>query len=229
MEGQIIENTAASQPKKQRIKNKHYRQFLDTGEIELITEDNLKAALNNITKVRGHSIQESRALLIALYYTGARPVEVLNIRGKDINKQGRYVTIVVKGFKRGLPRTVYLPYKNPLVQEVLNLSLQTYPDLFIFYRFRSKTHRTRQTKKGIVGYVEVSNKLQYHVNKWFKGVLPDSIPPYYLRHNRFSKLAAAGASLEQLRLLKGSRTFSSITPYVHLSSAEAKKLARKIE
>lgn len=215
--------------KHKRITNKHYRKFLDTGEIDLVSEEKFIQALNNITKVRGHTVAEARALLITIYYTGCRPVEALNITAKDINKSGHYITIIIKGFKRGLPRTVYLSNKNKYVREIFKLSLNLFPDIFLFYHFRSNTNRIRQTQKGAVHYVEVSNKLKYHFKKWFTGVMSDSITPYYLRHNRFSKLAAAGATLEQLRLLKGSRTFESITPYIHLSSAEAKKLARKIE
>jgi len=82
---------------------------------------------------------------------------------------------------------------------------------------------------GVKTRIEWDAKVRYYFYKWFSVLEIGTIPPYYLRHNRFSKLAMAGASDRELRQLKGSKTFKSIEPYIHLSTEKARKLARIIE
>lgn len=194
---------------------------MDEGQIETIDEIKLTMAMKNIKR----NVQEGRSCLIVLYYTGARPTEVLNIQGQDVTRDGNYIVVQIKGVKKGLPRPVYLPYKLPLVKEFWNYSRGTFPTMYLFHHFRSKYERLR---KGKV-YIEVADSLRYHISKWFDGVIPDSITPYFLRHNRFSKLSEAGATLEEMRMIKGSRTFGSIMPYVHMSADLAKKVSRRIK
>lgn len=209
-----------------RIKNKHYRQFLDQGEIRTIEESDIFKALENIKAPR---IQEKRACLICMYYTGGRPVEILNIKGIDIKKESVYIQIKVPASKRGLPRIVWLPYKKPLVKEFYNFAMTVYPDMPLFFHLRSHYVRSRQTKKGEVTSVEITDSLRYHIKQWFTGIIEDSIPPYFLRHNRFSKLALAGVSLQDIRMIKGSKTMDSVMPYLHMSAYTAKKVSKKMD
>jgi integrase len=212
-----------------RIKNIHYRKFLDEGIIEIVTRDLVLKALENINRI-GRLVPQARALLIALYFTGARPNELLRVTGKDVNAKGAHVLIRVQGSKKGLARTVYLSSKDDLVKELFIYSRGMFPDQFLFYSFRGQYLRTFRNKKGEIRQrVEISDKMRYSFKKWFDGVLEGSIPPYYLRHNRFSKLAEKGATMEEIRQLKGSRTFNSIMPYLHMSEDRAKKLSKKIE
>lgn len=214
-------------PKKQKIKNPNYRAFLDSGIINILSEEHILRALANI---KGRYVRESRALLIALYYTGGRPNEVLRLTGKDIAKVRHYVTVSLKGSKHGMPRTVYLPYKSELVKELYLYGISCFADAFIFFHFQNKYKRFKPNKKGILKeYIDISDKLRYHFSKWFSGVIPDSIPPYYLRHNRFSKLIQSGASMEDIMLLKGSKKLDSVRPYMHMSSERAEKLSKKMK
>lgn len=216
--------------KKQKIKNPNYRKFLDQGLIDTINEDHIKQALDNITGLRGKHIKECRSFVIELYYTGARPGEVLKTKGKLITKEGSYIKVaIVEPTKNGLPRTIYLPYKKPLVKELYNYAITIYPDLDLYPHLKSNTQRFRKTKKGLKEFTEDTNKLRYHFTKWFKNVLPESISPYFLRHNRFSKLSEAGLSDQDLKMIKGSRTYQSIEPYRHMSTHSAKKAAKKME
>jgi hypothetical protein len=41
-------------------------------------------------------------------------------------------------------------------------------------------------------------------------------------------MAANDATMEEMRMVKGSRTFDSITPYVHMSTDMAKKASKKM-
>lgn len=216
---------------KQRIQNINYRQFLDVGLINVINEDQLRQALSNIKGMRGgRYVTEGRALLIALYYTGARPNEVLALRGKDVTKEGQFVRVFLKGSKRGLPRPVYLRLKKSEVQELFKYASSLFPDLYLFFHYKNTYIRHYLNKKGDVKEkVEVTDKIRGYVSKWFTGVIEGSITPYYLRHNRFSKLSMAGASLQELRMIKGSKTEGSVTPYLHLSTRTSKALAKKID
>lgn len=212
--------------KKQKIKNKHYRQFLDEGLIETLSEKQIKAILDNI---KGRNVSEGRAIVIALYYTGARPNEVLSLKSKDFTIKGSYLLVHLKGSKGGLPRTLYLPMRKPLVKELYNWAVRLPDDMFTFFNYRSYYRRVRQTLKGEKVTIEISDSLRYFLYKWSEPVISEGIPPYFLRHNRFSKLSQAGLSMQDLKMLKGSRTFSSVEAYLHLSTEAAKKIARKID
>jgi site-specific recombinase XerD len=210
-----------------RIKNVNYRKFLDDGYIKILSEADINKALLN---VKGKNLSAGRSLLIILYFTGCRPVEALNIKAKDLKKEGNYIIVQLKGSKRGLPRPVYLPLKNPMIKELYDYSLKCYPEVLLFYSFRNNYLRTSINKKGDVRTRnEITDKLRYYMRLWFDNVIEGGIPPYYLRHNRFSKLAQKDASLESIRQLKGSRTLNSVMPYLHLSSKTAKEIGRKLD
>lgn len=220
------------QPKKERITNHHYKKFLQEGLINTINEEELAQALKNITGRYGKHITEARALLITLYYTGARPNEILRLKGKDFKKTGRYISVIVPASKNGLPRTLMLPHKHELVKELYDYTSTMFPEVYLFYNFHSTAKHEVKNPDGTIKkvYPQLSAKLYYHFLKWFDGVLEfESISPYYLRHNRFSKLAIAGVDLNDLRMWKGAKTLDSVMPYLHMSTASSKKIAKKLE
>lgn len=210
----------------QKITNTNYRAFLDRGEITTIDEEQITQALKNI---KGRHARQGRSLLIALYLTGARPNEILQLRGKNISKQKGYFTIFVPASKGGLSRTIYVPANSPLTKELYEYCSSLFPEMLLFYNYSNNYTRTVLTQKGIKTRKETTDKLRYYVKKWFTGIIDNSISPYYLRHNRFSKLAMSGVNTEQIRILKGAKDIASVTPYVHLSSTEAKKIAKHIK
>lgn len=210
-----------------QIKNKLYRKFLDDGEIEIIKEEHIKLVLDSIkTKYK----LEARALVICLYYTGGRPNEVLRLKGKDVKREGRYIVVQIAGSKRGLARPIFLPFKLPLVKEFYKYVEGNMPDKFLFFNFIGNYKRTRFLKDGRRSErIEITDKLRYHISNWFSSLPFGTITTYYLRHNRFSKLAMAGVRLEDIRMFKGSRTLESVIPYVHMSTEKARQIGRRIE
>lgn len=210
------------------VKNKHYRAFLDNGIIETLSEDQIKQALDNVKGIHGKHEKEGRALIIILYYSGARPNEILNLKGKAVTREGTYIKVRIPGSKRGLPRTLYFRYKQPLIKEFYNYAASIMEEMYIFWHYRSTYSRTVKTRKGPIEKLQVTNTLRYWFNIWFDGILPDGVNPYYLRHNRMSKLAESGASMQELRMLKGAKTYDSVIPYLHMSAKTAKQLSRKI-
>lgn len=205
-----------------RITNKNYKQFLDNSVIDTISKEQVKQALENVT---GRFTREGKALLIILYLTGARPNEVLNLRSKDITKLDSYVVIKMPGSKGGKTRPIYLHYKNNLVKIVYKYSMGVFPEMYLFYNYRSNCKTYVKGKE----YTYIAHNLGYHFKKWFKGVVDDSIPPYFLRHNRFSKMAERDVSMQQIQGIKGAKTIASVEPYVHMSTRNAKKLAKYID
>lgn len=209
------------------IKNLSYRQFLDTGMISLVDLPELDKGLANI---KGKNINEARALVIVLYYTGARPAEVLELSGKDITKENNYVKVALKGVKHGLPRTVYIPLARKYITELYKYAVSTFPDQYLFFNFRGSYSREYTSAKGKINTnIETTDKLRYHFKKWFANVVKGGLTPYFLRHNRFSKLAMSGASDTDIQMIKGARSIESVQPYKHLSKKTAIDMAKKIK
>lgn len=213
--------------KKTNIKNKLYRKFLDDGEIKIITPEEIKIVLDNI---KGKNVNEARALVIVLYYTGARPNEVLRLKSSDISKEKNGLRIQLKGSKRGLPRPFYLPLSKPFAKELKAFWECNPPFKLLFPSFINRYERTVTYKSGkTITRLEISDKLRYHINRWFAVLPTGTITTYYLRHNRFSQLAGDGAEMGLLKMLKGSKTMESINPYLHLSTEKAKKIGRLLK
>jgi hypothetical protein len=78
-------------------------------------------------------------------------------------------------------------------------------------------------------YIDYTGSLRYYFRKWFARLPIGVISPYYLRHNRFSKLSEEGLTDTELRFLKGSRSNESIVPYQHLSLNKSRKLAARVK
>jgi site-specific recombinase XerD len=211
-----------------KIKNVNYRNFLDNGEIEIINIDMLTNVLKKITGIRGSFVKQARALIIFLYYTGARPVESFKVLAQDVYKDKSYCVIKVKGAKRGKTRPIYLSFKSRHIKELYDYAMSLPPNMYLFYNFKgSYTRRCVNKKTGETYYrEEVSDKLRYHFKKWFKDVLPGGVTTYYLRHNIFSMLMMRGADERDIKNLKGAKTLTSVDPYIHLSSKKAKRIAR---
>lgn len=213
--------------KHKNIKNPNYRKFLDEGIISILKEKTIDLILSNI---KHKSQTEAQALVMTLYLTGARPVEVLHIKAKDVGKDGRYITIKLKGFKRGLPRTFYLRSSHKYAIFIYNFAINIFLERYLFYSFKGIYKRIRANKKGeIIEREEFSQKLYYHIKKWTEDIDIGEITPYYFRHNRFSDLTMKGINDNEIKTLKGCRSYESIAPYQHMSTRNLKRIARKLE
>ena len=212
-----------------KITNPNYNKFLKEGMIELVDETVIKKALAN---VKGKNKDEGRALLICAYATGARPVEYLQLKGKDIRREKHEVYIKLPAAKNGLPRDIPISVRRmPLIIELHKYAMSIMPEMFIFWHFRTNGYkRLHKCKNGTIKeYMDYAASLRYHFNKWFDGVVKGSIPPYFLRHSRFSSMMSKGATTEQVRLWKGSKTLASVSPYAHMSKEMAKKASRFVD
>lgn len=211
----------------QRIKNKRYREFLDTGNINLLSSDDFKKVRNNI---RGRYAEEGKALLTILYYTGCRPNEALRLNTSCFTIDGSYMIVALPRSKNGLPRKVYIPLKKEGVRDVWKLVNHLPPNFNLFWHFGNEYIRKVKLKNGTIKErKEITDKLRFFFKRWFAVLGDDSIPPYFLRHNRFSKLAEKGVQLNTLRGLKGAKDPASVMMYLHLSTDESKKAGKVMD
>lgn len=221
-----------------KIKNEYYQKFLKGQMIDTIPTEDLELVLNNID----HKYKDqAQALVITSWLTGARPNEVLRLKGYDIIKKPYYLKIDLKGSKRSKDRTLMLPIKNKYVKKLWKY-IKTVPGpVFLFWAFRSNRIRKGTTvthKKNINGreikvkkhydneYKILSDRLYYWFKKWFSVLFKNGIPPYYLRHNRSSVMAEKCTAAE-IAQARGS-TIASAERYIHLSEKQAKKIGREL-
>lgn len=221
-----------------RLKNKRYLDLLNEEYIETISVDDIKRVMENIDldKATKNKLQ-AKALIALLYYTGARPTEILELKGRDITRESNYLYISLTTAKRGKPRKLALPIRKPFVADIWKYAQQVFPIWWLFSKYRSKYSRVYMTKvkvdpSGNVTkpseprqYRELSARLRYYFKKWFRDI---DVCPYLLRHNRFSIMADRGASDEDIKKAKGARSLASVEPYTHLSKKRAKSFGRYI-
>lgn len=216
---------------KKKITNKHYRQFLEEGVISTLNREDLEKVLNNIEyKYAEHA----KHLVVILFMTGCRPKEGLMLKPRNFKKDKHYLKILIPAVKRGVSRTVYLSMKDPLVKDLYEWTKDKYPELVLFWPLVSTRKRSNIKAKLRDGTVKVydneyhdtTHKLRHWFKKWFSILDPESYTPYFLRHNHFSRLSEKGASMQDIMILKGARSMESVRPYLHMSSQQAKKMAR---
>lgn len=213
-----------------RIKNPNYLNFLENGMITILEPRDIDLALDNCNK-EARFKKQKRALLIALYLTGARPSEVLELLARDITKKAKYIKVQIrKATKKSNPRIITLKHNNPHAKELLDYASSLPPNVKLFFNMTSLYIRKTVNKKGEAKvYEEKTRKVRYFIYKVFDNVLPHSIPPYFLRHNRFSQLIQEGASETDIRMIKGAKSMDSVTPYIHMSSKISNRMAKLIK
>lgn len=202
-----------------KISNINYRNMLEKNQIKMLGLEEIGKALANVD---GKFRLQGRAFIIIYYYTGGRPAELLLLKGKDIKKDGNNLLVDLVGLKNGMPRQITIPYSRKFINEFYSYVTGCMPEMFLFYGFRGDSKLKIKGKE----YINTSYKLKYYFKKWFSNVIEGGIPPYYLRHNRFSKSIYDGATPQDIKFLKGAKRMESVNPYLHLSRQQSKKIGR---
>lgn len=226
--------------------NEEYNKFITQNEIELIDQDQLQEWLDNMPNKKippKCSVEQAQALLISMYYTGARPSEIVEVCGKDIykkkyeNKSVYEIKLIT--LKKGISRNIPIPI-NKQTKLLYDYAKKQHPELFIFYSFRknAKIKVSWNVSKDILikengvitqdkhiehkqkEYLRRGHMLNYYTKMW-TGKLA-----YFFRHHRFSFMADKGASDNDIQFMKGSRTPKSVEPYKHMSIQRKSKLTK---
>ena len=215
------------------VKHPLYKDFYEKGIIQIFSSDDFKTVHKSITDPLG------RELVTILYYTGARPVQLLYYDDKDparsfttdnFTKEGNYLCISVPPAKNGLPFKFYLSFNKFGIKELWRTIQKLPPKTPLFNQYAQTYVRRKVNKKGEVKhYIERSDRLRYYFKKWFSAVSSNPVPPYYLRHSRFSSMSENGAPAESIMFAKGSKRMESVRPYMHMSKDKAVKLNKVIK
>ncbi|MFW6121620.1 MAG: tyrosine-type recombinase/integrase [Petrotogales bacterium] len=235
-----------------KITNKYYKDFLEKDYFETIPKDKLIEILDNISRLykKGKfrsdvsgKVEEARAFMILLWITGARPAEVLKMAKEDIEKRENIVMITIPGgIKHSKTRTLHVSYNDKLVKELWRYAREGIPIMMLFPHLQSERTRSNitYTKKvedpttGEITKIKVpvnktytinTGRIYYYFKKYVEGVM--DISPYYFRHNRFT-VAAEKLDYKDLMKIKGSRSISSVEPYVHATKEKQKKWSREL-
>jgi len=203
------------------INNPKYRNFLEGKFIEFIDEAKIKEVIISIS---GRHSEEAKALIILAYYSGARPEEYLSLKPTDFEIKNKWLYVKIPTLKGGVSRIVLLDTKKQLISILYSYIKTIFPTNYLFTHFRGHyVYKYTNPSGKIKEYVCHSYKLRYFFNKWFSG----DINPYYLRHNRMSKLSAAGVPMQDLQQFKGSKTLASVSTYLHINTDNAKRIGKK--
>jgi len=166
----------------------------------------------------------ARAFLIALYYTGARPIELLQLKPSDFKKDKTYMVIKIPTAKKGRTRLVSIPMSRKYATELWKYATSLFDEIYIFHSLASRRTREYETKKGIkIINVVITDRVYYYINRW------TGLNPYFFRHSRMTSLMQDGATLLELQQFKGSKSADSVMPYLHSSGDMSKKIGRRLK
>lgn len=221
-----------------KVKNQFYKDFLDGFLLNEISRQDINLVLNNIEH---EEKEQARALVIIAWATGARPNEYLRLTPQEFSRSTEFLEIKFPASKGSSARTISMPRylkdgtEDPLTTELYDYVRSLHPSQWLFWFFRSDAVQHGVTKRYIKKdgtpvvkrydkvYSHLSSKLHYYFPKWFKILFPDGVPPYYLRHNRATKvLEVAGreATIETF----GWKTEHTLKKYAH----KTRKMRRQI-
>jgi len=221
------------------VKNQYYKDFLDGFLINEINREDIETVINNLD--HQHQ-QQAEVLVIIAWTTGARPNEYLRLTPEHFSRTKEYLEIKLPSSKGSSARTISLPKKykhsdddDPLIMKIDDYVRRLLPQQYLFWFFRSDAIRhgvqkKYKNKKGEIIiknydkiYSELSSKLKYYFPKWFDILFPDGVPPYYLRHNRATKVyerVGSGGTMETF----GWKKEETLRKYAHKTRKMRKKI-----
>ena len=165
-------------------------------------------------------------------------MEILMLNKDNFSKADNNLEIDIHTAKRGVRRKVMIPLRHSLVKELWNYVYTLPPATPIFNMLIGS--RLKLTTKKDKSYcldkdgnpkvaIDTTYKLYNHFKHVFDGTELEGIPPYYLRHSRFTAMSEKGATMNDIKIWKGARDLKSVNAYMHRSLEQAKKISRLID
>ena len=171
----------------------------------IVGTDDFKKLYYNCNNIR------EKAWVTILWLTAGRPAEVLLLKKKDLNIEPDKTSIKMHvkklGFKKGefIIEKRHLILKAPSNRYYLK-NLQSFLD-----KFEDPEMRIFQFTK------RTGLNMLYRLGEETFGF---SLCHYNFRHSRMTLLAEAGATKDELKRFKGSRSDRSVSPYIHARKVE---------
>jgi integrase len=186
-----------------RYTNPEFTRFNTEGTMNFKRYQDFKDDHNKIIQDR------DKQLHTIIYFTGARPAEILEIKRGDISLDGSKIIFKVQTFKLGKigdtpkRKVRFIKWANfKQYQELKELwsSIQSLPNEFYIFGWLKMYHNPR-------------DYIIHHIG----------LPAYFYRHNILSLLSMAGGREDQLFDMKGG---GSIESYKHISKNRMDERAR---
>lgn len=158
----------------------------------------------------------NRAMLEVLFSTGMRISELINLKTKQIDKEGR-IFVLGKGKKE---RFVYLtPRAKTHLEAYLKTRNDSSPFAFIPYRGQNATEKEKK-----ISPVYLQDKIKH-----YRELLDINLPisAHSLRHGFATYLAEAGANPAAIQVLLGHESLETTTRYVHASDNYARRAQKQ--
>lgn len=218
------------------IKNERYLRHFKKGKIEPIWPKEFYENLNKIES-KQHLTQLLKDFFLLLYWTGRRPVEILELRGENFRRTTLkerdevwkdYLVIDADTKKGGKPVEIFLVFDQiPGLKEFWERISGAPADFPIFALLKCKDIQnvwwfSKKGKKMEKVYPRPAKLVYWWSKKYF------GVPTYFFRHNRFSIMKNQGASFEDIKIFKGAKTMKSVEPYISPDEETLRALGRKI-
>lgn len=212
---------------------KHFKR----GRIEIISPQEFYQKLGDM-KAPYHLEKLLKEFFMLLFWTGRRPVELLELKRDDVritmlkSKDGvwkQYLAIDVDTKKGGKPVEIFLVMDQiPGLKDFWERISGAPPDFQYFWLLQTKkgqevTWKTRDGEKRSKFYEEKCKNVYYWSVKFF------GVPPYFFRHNRFSTMKIDGASFDDIKTFKGAKTMSSVEPYISPDEETLRELGSRLK
>ncbi len=168
--------------------------------------------------------RRDKAILEVCYGGGLRVSELVSINMTDINKNGRFVSVVGKGSKQrvvpiGAAAVAAVGvYKETLRREYLDGELKFMPDFGPGKPLFLNQKGGRLTARSVIDIV----------NKYVEAAaVKKKISPHALRHSFATHLLENGADLRSVQELLGHENISTTQIYTHVSKSVMREVYNK--
>jgi len=155
---------------------------------------------------------KDRQLLAFIYFTGARPGEVTEMKREDVTVDGSKLIF----------RVPTLKLNKKAAEPVRTVRFIEWPNFTQFPELKEFWSAVQPLPNGfyIFGWLKMYHNPRDYIRKHL------GIAAYFYRHNLFSLMSLAGGSDLEIKEAKGAKSEISVLPYKHLSKAGMEKRAR---
>ena len=164
----------------------------------ILTRDEIKSFLSVIENPKYYAIAS------ALYSSGLRLSECLNLKIEDIDATN--MTLTVREGKGKKDRTTILSVK---LLEILRNYYRITPVKPVTYLFPKSDDRTKPFSKR--------QTQQFIQTAGLKAKISKSVSPHILRHSFATHLLESGVNLRKIQVILGHRSLQTTAVYIHLA------------